>query len=88
MYMILNEKQVKMWGQGIGGWMALKEVLECNCVKGVNGFKYIMTGSGGFFWDCTDEGLDSVPYNVVISQTKKVILRLYTSHPKSQLQFN
>jgi len=27
---------------------ALKEVLEYNCVKGVTGFKYFTTGSGGF----------------------------------------
>jgi hypothetical protein len=25
----------------------IKEILECNCVKGVTGFKYFMTGSGG-----------------------------------------
>jgi len=31
------------WNNG-----ALKEVLECICVKGVTGFKYFTTGSGGF----------------------------------------
>jgi len=52
-----------------------------------------------FFSDCTDECLDSVPDNVVISQMKKVTVRhevlqivtmfdmmvclVYTSHPMS-----
>jgi hypothetical protein len=48
MYTILNEKQVKLCGQGIDGRIALKEVLEHNCVKRVTAFKYFTTGSGGF----------------------------------------
>jgi len=52
-----------------------------------------------FFWDCTDENLDSVPDNVVISQMKRVrheVLQIVTMfdmtvcmvYPKSRLQFN